>query len=294
MAFHPPHRLRPSRHRPADRAGAADGAFVISNHPITGDPVIIAPERAGRPNIFRQGIDRCPFCPGSESDTPPEIWRDRNPWRIRIFPNKYPATEQHEVIVEAADHNATFDNLTAEHATAVVASYISRYRSLTRTAESVCIFKNHGFLAGASIPHSHSQVIATPFVPPRIVREGAAFASQCPLCAIDDEPLIAATENYRWIAPRGSMMAYEQWIVPNRHAPEIVEGFELGPLLQRSARAIRQSASQGACRRRSRRCGRSKRRRRRSVPARRSTPRRRRTAVQTKVPAREPPAARGR
>ena len=211
---------------------------MISNNPITGDPVIIAPERAGRPNIFRQGIDRCPFCPGSESDTPPEIWRDRNPWRIRIFPNKYPATEQHEVIVEAADHNATFDSLTAEHATAVVASYISRYRSLSRTAESVCIFKNHGFLAGASIPHPHSQVIATPFVPPRIVREGAAFASQCPLCAIDDEPLIAATENYRWIAPRGSMMAYEQWIVPKRHAPEIVEGFELGPLLQRSARAM--------------------------------------------------------
>lgn len=211
---------------------------MIRKNPITGDPVIIAPERAERPDIFRQGTDRCPFCPGNESDTPPEIWRDGNPWRIRIFPNKYPATEQHEVIVEAADHHATFDRLTGGHASAVVASYITRYHSLARTADSVCIFKNHGLLAGASIPHPHSQVIATPFVPPRILREAAAFTSRCALCAIDDEPLIAATENYRWIAPRGSMMAYEQWIVPKRHAPEISEGLELGPLLQRATRAM--------------------------------------------------------
>ena len=211
---------------------------MIQENPITGDPVIVAPERADRPNIFREGTDRCPFCPGNESDTPPEIWRDGEPWRIRIFPNKYPATEQHEVIVEAADHHATFDQLAPEHAAAVVRSYINRYHHLAARSESVCIFKNHGLLAGASIPHPHSQVIATPFVPPRIRREAAAFAARCALCTIDDEPLIAAAENYRWIAPGGSMMAYEQWIVPRRHGPAIIEGFELGPLLQRATRAM--------------------------------------------------------
>jgi UDPglucose--hexose-1-phosphate uridylyltransferase len=75
-------------------------------------------------------------------------------------------------------------------------------------------------------------------VPPRIRREEAAFAARCALCTIDNEPLIVGTENYRCIAPRGSMMAYEQWIVPRRHGPQISEGLELGPLMQRATRAM--------------------------------------------------------
>jgi len=212
---------------------------VIHENPITGDPLLIVPDRQERPNIFREGTDRCPFCPGHEADTPPEIWRDGNPWRIRVFPNKYPATERHEVIVESADHRATFDQLTPAHATAVVRSYSQRYSALAARSGYVCVFKNHGVLAGASIPHLHSQVLATPFVPPRVAREAAAFAQRCALCAIDEEPLIAATDHFRWIAPRGSMMAYEQWIVPRQHAPEIVDGGS-GPaaLLQRASRAM--------------------------------------------------------
>ena len=209
---------------------------MIERNPITDDPVLIVPEREQRPNIFREGTDRCPFCAGHEADTPPEIWRDGDPWRIRVFPNKYPATERHEVIVETPDHHATFDQLAPDHAAAVIDSYISRYYSLQ--SEYVCIFKNHGPSAGASIPHLHSQVIGTPFLPRRIEREAAALAHRCALCAIDDEPLIKATENYRWIAPRGSSMGYEQWIVPRRHEPEMREGLELAALLQRATHAM--------------------------------------------------------
>jgi UDPglucose--hexose-1-phosphate uridylyltransferase len=210
---------------------------VIERNPITGDPVIIAPGRAGRPNIFREGTDRCPFCPGNEADTPPEIWRDGDPWRIRIFPNKYPATERHEIVVETQQHGATFDQLPTDHAARVVDSYIARYRSLSTVAEYICVFKNHGALAGASIPHIHSQIIGTPFVPPRIEREGQAFASSCPLCTLE-APLIAETSNFRWIAPPGASMAYEQWIVPTRHAPEMSDALDLAVLLQRSTRAM--------------------------------------------------------
>ncbi len=211
---------------------------MIGRNPITGNPLLIAPEREKRPNIFREGTDRCPFCPGNEADTPPEIWRDGDPWRIRIFPNKYPATERHEVIVESADHHATFDQLAPEHASKAVDSYVDRYHSLAAHSEYVCLFKNHGPLAGASIPHAHSQIIGTPFLPPRIKREAAAFADRCPLCAIDDEPSIEASDNYRWIAPRGSSLAHEQWIVPRRHNAEMRQGFELSRLLQRSTRAM--------------------------------------------------------
>jgi UDPglucose--hexose-1-phosphate uridylyltransferase len=210
---------------------------VIEKNPITGDPLLLAPERHDRPNAFRDGIDRCPFCPGHESDTPAEIWRDGDPWRVRVFPNKYPATEHHEVIVETPDHAASFDRLTPGHAALAVDTYISRYYS-GRDAGYVALFKNHGAAAGASIPHAHSQLIATQFLPKRIARESIAFISGCPLCDLDEHPLIAETPNYRWIAPRGSSFAYEQRIVPKRHEAEMREGLELAALLQRSARAM--------------------------------------------------------
>ena len=210
---------------------------MIERNPITGAPIIVAPERASRPNEFGKAADRCPFCPGHEADTPPEIWRDGDPWNIRVFPNKFPATGQHEVIVEGSDHNRTFDQLAPDVAMRVVDHYIERYRALSRSSQYVCVFKNHGVLAGATIPHPHSQILGTPFVPPRISREGEAFGGRCPLCDLPAET-IDQTEHYRWVAPRGAMMAYEQWIFPLQHANEIREGFELSTLLQRAARAM--------------------------------------------------------
>jgi UDPglucose--hexose-1-phosphate uridylyltransferase len=210
---------------------------VIERNPITGDAIIVAPDRASRPDAFREQTERCPFCPGNEADTPPEIWRDGNPWQIRVFPNKFPATDQHEVIVEGADHTGTFDRLAPDVAAAVIDRYIDRYHALSRSSQYVCVFKNHGPLAGATIPHPHSQVLGTPFVPARIARESAAFVGRCPLCDLPDET-IDQTENYRWVAPRGAMMAYEQWIFPTRHANEMREGCELATLLQRAARVM--------------------------------------------------------
>jgi UDPglucose--hexose-1-phosphate uridylyltransferase len=169
--------------------------------------------------------------------TPPEICRVGDPWRVRVFPNKYPATEHHEVVVESPRHDDTFDAI--DHAADAVRVYADRYHALSRIAPYVSIFKNSGAMAGASIPHLHSQIIATPFVPPRVAREAAAFHEKCALCAISEEPLIRETASYRWIAPRGSMFAYEQWIVPKEHAPEIAEPLELADLLQASAAAMR-------------------------------------------------------
>ena len=204
---------------------------MIERNPITGDAVIVAPERARRPNNYREPEAACPFCPGNEALTPPEIYRDGNPWRVRVFANKYPATEHHEVLVESSDHDATFDHIA--HADLVVAAAIDRYRALSRDAAHVTIFKNHGLGAGASIPHLHSQIIGSPFVPPRVEREAASFATRCALCTTD-EPLVRETKNFRWIAPRGALFAYEQWIVPKQHVSELLDPFELSELLQAS------------------------------------------------------------
>jgi UDPglucose--hexose-1-phosphate uridylyltransferase len=207
---------------------------VTERTPITDDPVILAPDREQRPNVF-EGAP-CPFCPGAEGQTPPEIARDGEPWRIRVFPNRYPPTEHAEVIVESATHDDAFDALSPDHVARVVAMYFERYRAIG--ANYVSIFKNHGLLAGASIPHLHSQIVGTSFIPLRPAREGDAFAENCQLCAAE-HPLIAETENYRWIAPHGSRLAYQQWIVPKSHEHDLNEPRELASLLQSSARAMR-------------------------------------------------------
>jgi UDPglucose--hexose-1-phosphate uridylyltransferase len=207
---------------------------VTERTPITDDPVILAPEREQRPNVF-EGAP-CPFCPGAEDQTPPEIAREGEPWRIRVFPNRYPPTEHAEVIVESAKHEDAFDALPPDHAARVVEMYFERYRAIG--ANYVSIFKNHGRLAGASIPHLHSQLVGTTFIPLRPAREGDAFTENCQLCEAE-HPLIAETENYRWIAPRGSRLAYQQWIVPKSHEHDLDEPRELASLLQSSARAMR-------------------------------------------------------
>jgi len=211
---------------------------VTERTPITNDPVILAPHRESRPNVY-EGAP-CPFCPGAEEQTPPEIARDGDPWRIRVFPNRYPPTEHAEVIVESAKHDDAFDALPEDHARRAVELYFERYRALAATSEYVCIFKNHGRLAGASIPHLHSQLVGTPFVPLRPSREGDAFArvARCPLCD-SEHPLIAETPHYRWIAPRGATLPYQQWIVPKSHEHDLSEPQELASLMQASVRAMR-------------------------------------------------------
>jgi UDPglucose--hexose-1-phosphate uridylyltransferase len=210
---------------------------VTERTPITDDPVILAPDREQRPNVF-EGAP-CPFCPGAEDQTPPEIARDGEPWRIRVFPNRYPPTEHAEVIVESAAHNDSFEELPPDHAARAVELTFDRYGAIGENY--VSIFKNHGRLAGASIPHLHSQIVGTPFIPLRAAREGEAFARapRCPLCDFNEHPLIAETENYRWIAPRGSRIAYQQWIVPKSHQHDLNEPRELASLLQSSVRAMR-------------------------------------------------------
>jgi UDPglucose--hexose-1-phosphate uridylyltransferase len=185
----------------------------IRRHPITGEPVLFAPDRASRPNAFTHESDACPFCPGHEHETPPEIARIGDPWRVRVFDNKYPTTPQHEVIVESPRHDATFGSL--DDPAEVIAMYIERDRAID--APHVTIFKNHGPMGGASLEHIHSQIAGLPFVPPRVERELAAFASHCPLCETPQH-VIDESEHFVRFAPHGSSFAYEQWIVPRRHA----------------------------------------------------------------------------
>jgi UDPglucose--hexose-1-phosphate uridylyltransferase len=212
-------------------------------HPITGEPILYAPERASRPNTFEATDDgaRCPFCAGHENDTPPEIARVGDPWRVRVFPNKYPAVEGHEIIVESPSHDAGLHDV--PHAPDIIATYAGRYRAHAERSAFVSLFTNHGARAGASLEHLHSQLMPLPFVPAVIGRQKAAFASAatCPLC-VTPPHVISENGTFLRIAPDGAAHAWEQWLVPKRHQPDFgtlsaSEEADLAAVLQQATRS---------------------------------------------------------
>lgn len=197
---------------------------------ITGEPILYAPERAERPAAFGQRTQResasCPFCPGNEADTPPELARiGGDAWSARAFANKYPPSPGAEIIVETPEHDLRFDEI--EDAGSVLQLTFDRYHA-QKGAAYVALFKNEGAAAGASIPHPHSQIVPLPFLPPRIEKESAAFAraARCPLCeAIETHRaeglVLAETEAFAWLVPSASSMPFQQWLIPKRHVGEL-------------------------------------------------------------------------
>jgi len=167
--------------------------------PVTGTPVIVAPGRAARPHTTGHPADAtppgaCPFCPGNEHETPPEVLRTGagapgGPgWRVRVVPNLYPvvggadarpgATGAHEVVVLSPDHDAPFGSLPDALAVEVITVLRDRVRvHLAAGRAHVQALINHGRAAGASIAHPHAQVIAVDVVPPLVLARGERAAA---------------------------------------------------------------------------------------------------------------------
>ena len=178
----------------------------LRKDPITGRWVIISTDRAKRPSDFVRESPKpsggfCPFCPGNEAKTPPEILayrsdgsaRDTKGWSVRVVPNKFPALGiegdlgrkgeglfdkmngigAHEVIIETPEHNATLATIPQKQMEDIVWAFRDRVIDLKkdRRFRYVLIFKNQGESAGASLEHPHTQLIALPIVPKRVQEE---------------------------------------------------------------------------------------------------------------------------
>jgi UDPglucose--hexose-1-phosphate uridylyltransferase len=238
----------------------------LRKDPITGRWVIIATDRAMRPTDFiRQSVAPagghfCPFCPGHEQKTPPEVLAYRpgggppneSGWTLRVVPNKFPAlrvegelTRQgeglydqmsgigaHEVIIETPDHKQSPGDLTEKQAEDVFWAVRDRIVDLRKDFRFryIIVFKNHGEAAGATLEHSHSQLIALPVVPKRAIEEleGAKqyfdFRERCIFCDIVDQErssgsrVILETDHYLATAPYAARFPFETWIIPKKHS----------------------------------------------------------------------------
>jgi UDPglucose--hexose-1-phosphate uridylyltransferase len=172
--------------------------------PLSRRWVIAGGERAMRPNEFVDQVEKrqdltCPFCRGREAETPPAVAEYALPgksWSVRVVPNKYPAVGNgdtpphsgiasvadasplqtsrpgdgvHEVIIESPRHVVDLTDLTDEEARFTFLAYRDRLRALAEQGLTYAqVFKNVGAAAGASIEHSHTQVVGLPWTPHRL------------------------------------------------------------------------------------------------------------------------------
>jgi UDPglucose--hexose-1-phosphate uridylyltransferase len=236
----------------------------LRKDPITERWVIISSERGKRPSDWsmepkvRSG-GFCPFCPGNEDKTPPEV-RALRPgtdqknvpgWKIRVVPNKFPALQiegelsrrgeglydlmngigAHEVIIETPNHLAELADLDTDHIYDTLLIFRERILDLKNDSrfKYILIFKNHGISAGASLEHSHSQLIATPIIPKRVQEEllGAKkhydFKERCIYCDILHQEmqmgkrLVVRTDDYVSVEPFAPRFPFETWLLPVRH-----------------------------------------------------------------------------
>lgn len=237
----------------------------VRTDPLTGLRTIVAAERASRPGggpttTPPEKIDPAgdPFLEGHEDRTPPERFAlrpdgsapDTPGWRVRVVPNLYPALEpdspepaqlanaelfragpargEHEVVVNAPVPVSSLADLEAEQVAAAADVWRMRMRHhAERGAEYVHLIVNERREAGASLPHTHAQLYALPFVPAQVARERerfGAYAAQTMgsnllqdlvqeevklrerIVAIDDEAVL--------MAPYGSRLPYQLMLAP--------------------------------------------------------------------------------
>ena len=177
----------------------------LRKDPITARWVIIATDRAKRPSDFNRqtveikGLRFCPFCPGNELRTPPEILAFRTHgganepgWTTRVIASKFPVLRvegaansraeglydkmngigAHEVIIESPEHFDTLSTMPVKRVEDLFWAFRERVLDLRRDVRlrSILLFKNFGEAAGGTLEHTHSQLIALPIVP-RIINE---------------------------------------------------------------------------------------------------------------------------
>jgi UDPglucose--hexose-1-phosphate uridylyltransferase len=197
------------------------------------ESVLVATARSMRPKKAedpaprdtRKHVETCPFCRGNEDKTPPAIATHPKPagttpgaWEIRIVENLYPVLGddrespnltfglqqtidgygRHEVIIDHHEHGVSIHEMSEQHLATLFSVYRERMAQLYQSNKRlryVLVFKNFGPAAGASIAHTHSQIIAMPVVPDNVQSEvdnSHAYYRKnhrCIFCTLIDEAL---------------------------------------------------------------------------------------------------------
>lgn len=213
---------------------------------LSGKLIIFNNERNKRKNDFLKNDEdkflkdyepNCPLCLGNEYMTPKETFfiNDDNDWVVRSIPNKYPILTyeedkyygsehiygNHEVIIESNKHSKSFYNSNDKEFYLVLSMYLDRYKALNKkNIKYISIFKNYLQKAGASLEHSHSQIISMSVIPPIILKEiknSNDFYKENNICFFDHKEkynnIVLDNENFYAYVPGDSPYSLEVDIV---------------------------------------------------------------------------------
>jgi UDPglucose--hexose-1-phosphate uridylyltransferase len=220
-----------------------------------------------------------PFLEGHEDQTPPEVFAlrpdggapDTPGWSVRVVPNLYPAlsagaTDErpdplasgrgepdlftarpasgaHELIVNAPDPVSSLYDLELAQVETAMSVWRQRMREHSE-ASYVHVIVNEGRDAGASIPHTHAQLYALPFVPAPVARERERFTAYSDRThgrnLMEDllqeevrlgERVVAVDEEAVALCPFAARVPFHVQIVPRRPARSFEDDGPLGASL---------------------------------------------------------------
>lgn len=226
---------------------------------LTGEWVIFAGNRKKRPYDFvKKSVPKtvdskdCQFCPGNEHFTTNAVYQDGpdGKWKIRVFPNKYPAVSDeynvvdgenfynavngngvHEVVVDTPEHRALIHDFSENHIFEILKVLRERFVVISsdENIKYIQMFKNCGPDAGASIMHSHWQIIGVPVIPEKqseMIKRNAEYkkkSGKCLICGIveheikEKKRIIAESTNFVLFTPYASKMSFECYIAAKKH-----------------------------------------------------------------------------
>jgi UDPglucose--hexose-1-phosphate uridylyltransferase len=197
---------------------------------------VIAPRRADRPGARATPIEpatageleTCPFCAGREGRTPPETLAlppreppDTPGWRVRVVPNLYPAFERQEVVVHSPRHVRSLAELEEDEVALVAEAWQRRAHDVAGPYLHALV--NEGRSAGASLAHSHSQLVWMTTEPPAVARERGGSCRLCALVAqelAEGERIVVERDGAVMLCPRAGRGPYELLIGPRAHEVE--------------------------------------------------------------------------
>ena len=258
--------------------------------PLGGRRVVIADDRGERPGAFNDvsphpSIDSAkdPFAEGNEDQTPPELWALRpnggpansRGWLVRAVPNLYPAFStdpadlpaepnpdlfgsrpargNHEVVISSPRSVTSLSELSIDELSMTVDGWCQRL-AVHADAAIRHLFVNEGSQAGASLPHSHAQLIATDFVPRLVAAEREAFHAHAGRTngsnLLSDilmeevrrrERIVAIDERSVLLAPWASAVAFQLMIVPRDASADFAEsGHSAAPMIHLALSLLKQ------------------------------------------------------
>ena len=246
----------------ASRSASQATPRQLRQDPVTRQWVVVAPDRAQRPGAStgadldlptEEELDSCPFCEGREERTPPETFAirpggggpDTPGWTVRVVPNLYPVFEHHEVVVSAPRHVRSFAELSHDEVAGVAVAWRERARAAREAGfPYVHALLNEGREAGASLPHSHTQLVWLEEPPPAVWAEEQR--GDCSVCRhlgaelASGERLVLERGGLVVLAAYGGRLPYELLIAPLEHPSESAfEGELLAPALRLLSESLR-------------------------------------------------------